>query len=296
MSVGAFRRFALFALGWTLLVIVWGAFVRATGSGAGCGNHWPICNGELIPRPQRVQTVIEFVHRLTSGVDLLAVVGLVVLSRRAFPAGHPTRRWAWWSFFFMVTEALLGALLVKAELVENNATASRAVAMSIHLVNTFLLVAAMTRTTFHAWVDGPMRWRNASGLLSLGAAVLVTLVGISGAVAALGDTLHQQAVQSPFVELLIQVRIVHPLLAVLGTLAVLGLARWAWRWKTARPFALALGGLVVVQVMVGLLNVVLQAPVAVQLVHLLVADAVWIALHLVAFSLASQPDGAPPPT
>ena len=80
-----FAAYAWAVLGFNLLVILWGAFVRATGSGAGCGSHWPLCNGEVLPRAPALATLIEFSHRLTSGVALLLVIGLVVGAWRGFP-------------------------------------------------------------------------------------------------------------------------------------------------------------------------------------------------------------------
>lgn len=127
------RRFAIFS--WSVLVynlgiILWGAFVRASGSGAGCGSHWPLCNGEVIPRSPTVQTLIEFSHRLTSGVALILVVALTVAAFRAFPKRHIVRRGALFSLFFMLTEALVGAGLVLFSLVADNASIARAMFMS----------------------------------------------------------------------------------------------------------------------------------------------------------------------
>ena len=78
-----FSRYAWGTLGLNIFVIVWGAFVRASGSGAGCGSHWPLCNGEVIPQPERIATVIEFFHRITSGLALIAVLVMVVWAFRA---------------------------------------------------------------------------------------------------------------------------------------------------------------------------------------------------------------------
>ncbi len=50
MSQAWFSRYAWGVLLWNVLVALWGAYVRATGSGAGCGSHWPTCNGEILPR------------------------------------------------------------------------------------------------------------------------------------------------------------------------------------------------------------------------------------------------------
>jgi len=73
----ALRRFAWGVLAYFIAVILWGTLVRATGSGAGCGNHWPLCNGVVIQHSASVNTMIEFTHRLTSGLSFFAVVGLL---------------------------------------------------------------------------------------------------------------------------------------------------------------------------------------------------------------------------
>lgn len=281
MSSSAFRRVAVVSLVWSLFVIIWGAYVRASGSGAGCGDHWPNCNGELIPRSPTAQTVIEFTHRTTSGVALLLSIAVCVMAVRAFSKGHSTRRFAVAQLVLMLTEAALGALLVKAELVANNATASRAAAMSIHLINTFLLVAAMVLTVFHAW-EGDVRakWKGIAGALSWVAMSLVMLVGVSGAIAALGDTLVQQSVSNAFVDLLIRLRILHPLIALLAAAVMLFLGRFTF--AATRGWTIALWSLVVLQIFAGLTNVALQAPTWMQLIHLGLADAVWIVLLVAA--------------
>lgn len=275
------------ALAWSLAVIVWGAYVRASGSGAGCGDHWPNCNGELIPRSPTMQTLVEYTHRTTSGLALLSVIVLAIWALIAHPSGHAVRRTAAWSLLLMITEALLGALLVKLELVANNATANRAVAMSVHLVNTFLLIASMALCAFRAWTgDARLRWAPGAwvNMLSL---VGVVVLGMTGAVAALGDTLAQQAVFNPFVALLIQLRIIHPFTALAVTALVLFAAGRAF--TVAKPWAIGLMTAVVVQLAVGLTNVILQVPIGIQLVHLLLADAVWLLTVICTASVISAP-------
>jgi heme A synthase len=85
LSVG---RFAWFVVVYNIAVILWGAYVRATGSGAGCGSHWPLCNGALFPATANTQTTIEFTHRVTSAVSLVLVAILLILCwrRTATPA------------------------------------------------------------------------------------------------------------------------------------------------------------------------------------------------------------------
>ena len=134
-------RFAWSVLAFNLGVILWGAIVRATRSGDGCGSHWPLCNGEIVPLVQHAATWVEFLHRATSGLALLLVVALVAWARRARPRGDATRFWAWTSLAFIVSEALIGAGLVRFELVAGNRSMTRAVVMATHLVNTFFPVS-----------------------------------------------------------------------------------------------------------------------------------------------------------
>ncbi|HEV2855324.1 MAG TPA: COX15/CtaA family protein [Thermoanaerobaculia bacterium] len=297
-----FARYAWITLAYNVAVILWGAIVRATGSGAGCGSHWPLCNGEIIPRAPRIETVIELSHRLTSGIALLLVVGLVVWAFRARPRGQAARKAAAFSLFFMLSEAAVGAGLVLFELVADNKSMARAMFMATHLVNTFLLLGAMTLTAHFASGGAPFRLRGRGWLgggIVLGTLGLL-LSGVSGAIAALGDTLFPStslahALEqdlSPTAHLLIRLRLFHPGIAVAAAVLAFYLAlkllnsrlgpgtdRFAW-WTF---------GLVVVQILAGAVNVMLLAPVWLQIVHLLLADLLWIAfLRLGATALAAR--------
>ena len=304
------RRYAGFAwgvLGFNVLVVLWGAFVRATGSGAGCGSHWPLCGGEVIPRAPRIETLIEFSHRLSSGTALILVVALAVWAWRAYPRGHRVRKAAWTSLFLMFVEALVGAGLVLLELVADNVSVARAYWIAGHLINTFLLLAALTLTAWFAQGGAGLRLRGQGATLWVMVAALVsTLVeGVSGAITALGDTLVFTAgispEDSPIVAALVDLRIFHPMIAfAVGALLVAA----AFTVRAARPsptvqrLTLALGGLFVVQLLVGATNVALKAPVTIQLIHLLVSDSIWIVLVLLAaaaLAVRDEPVVASPP-
>jgi cytochrome c oxidase assembly protein subunit 15 len=289
------ERLAWLTLGWTVAVILWGAFVRATGSGAGCGAHWPLCNGEVVPRSPVLETMVEYTHRLTSGVALLLVAALALGVFRERAKGHPARGAAVASVVFILTEAAVGAGLVLFRLVAENESVARALFMAGHLANTFMLLAALTLTAHWCGTDAPLRrdtLRRDGWVFGLAFLVLL-VVGKSGAIAALGDTLYPAQsllgglIQdlSPTASLLVRLRVLHPLLALAGTLTVAFAAARVlqstnqpavrrWAWSTA---ALAL-----VQFGSGLLNLILLAPIWMQIVHLLLADALWIALVLLA--------------
>jgi len=143
-----FSRFAWGVLAWNLFVVLWGAFVRASGSGAGCGSHWPLCNGEVVPQAPQLQTIIEFTHRATSGIALIATVVLALWSAVRFPKGHRVRKVAMLSLICLIMEALLGAGLVLFGFVGKDASPGRAVYLSLHLANTPILLAMLALT---AW-------------------------------------------------------------------------------------------------------------------------------------------------
>lgn len=297
----AAARAAWLVLVYNLGVIAWGAYVRATGSGAGCGAHWPLCDGRVIPRSLSAATLIEYSHRITSGLALLAVIALLVWVRRVCPPGHPARRGAWMSLVFMLMEAAVGAGLVLFELVADNASMARALFMAVHLANTFVLVGWLTLTAW--WLSGgdevSLRRRPALTAAVAGAMGAVMVVGVSGAIAALGDTLFPSqtladalaADLSATSHTLIQLRVLHPALAIATAVLLAAAAPWvARRSGSTRAVALArvVAGLAIFQLVVGVVNVILLAPVWMQLIHLLVADALWIALVLLGAVLLGE--------
>ncbi len=280
-------RYAWCVLIYNLAVIAWGAYVRATGSGAGCGAHWPLCNGEVLVRPKTIEMLIEFSHRATSGLALISVVVLFVWARRLTAPGHPVRTGATLSLAFMLSEALLGAGLVLFQLVANDASAARALAVGAHLLNTFLLLAAMTLAVHWASGGAPVRMdsrRDGFSRLMLGAGALL-IVSMAGAITALGDTLFPSttlaeglsADLSATSHFLIRLRTIHPVLAVMVSIylgsAVLQMGRVSVRGGS---LARTMLWLVAAQLAAGIVNVVMLAPVWLQLLHLLLADLVWI--------------------
>ncbi|HLK50122.1 MAG TPA: COX15/CtaA family protein [Bryobacteraceae bacterium] len=284
-----FARFAAAVLGYNLLVILWGAYVRATGSGAGCGNHWPLCNGVAVPHSAAVNTMIELTHRLMSGLDVLAVAVLLVWAYRSFPKSHPARLGAALSAVFLATEALIGAALVLLQHVAQDPSLGHAYWDAIHLVNTLTLLACLTLTAW--WADGGTRarLRGRAAWLALPGILLFVLLGISGALAALGDTLYPvrslaeglRQDFNPGANVLLRLRLLHPMLAVVTGSWLVFYAGLYRRWS--------LVSLVVLQVGAGALNLVLLAPIWMQMVHLLLADLVWIALILLCASALQAP-------
>jgi heme A synthase len=309
-SMPLYARYAWGVLAFNLLVILWGGFVRASGSGAGCGSHWPLCNGEVVPRAPAVATVIEFGHRVSSGLSLLLIAGLVVGAWRRYPRRHRVRLGAALSGAFILGEALIGAGLVLLEHVATDTSLVRGYWVSGHLVNTFLLVASLALTAWWALGGPPPRLRGRGALAALiGAALAALLVlGVSGAITALGDTLFpvttlaegEALTFSDSAHLFVRLRIWHPTLAVavgvwLG-IAVFSALR-ARPTPAVRRLAGGLAGLYAVQLGLGVLNVWLLAPLAIQMIHLLLSDLIWIAFVLLAATVlaaAPRPVGAAP--
>ena len=288
------RRFAWATLGFNVIVILLGAVVRATGSGAGCGASWPTCGGELVPSNGSTATWIEFSHRAVSGVALIAVIVLALLAFRTTARGELVRRAAGWSVVAIISEAAIGAAIVLFEWVADDASLARTVAVPLHLVNTFILLAALSAT---AWwlghepsappaVPSSLKWAGI-GMLAIAA---------TGSVTALADTLYPaeslvDGLAQDFSSsgtFLTQVRILHPVVATLvgAYVAFLGFTRVAPGRQ--QIIGLSMVAIVGTQIFAGIANVVLLAPLWMQIVHLALADGLWILLVL--FVLAQVPD------
>ncbi len=302
-----FARYGWGVLAFNLLVILWGAYVRASGSGAGCGAHWPLCNGEVIPRAPRLETIVELTHRLTSGVALVLVVIQLAWARRTRPAGDPARLVAHVAMALMLTEALVGAGLVLFEMVAQNESIARTYWLAAHLLNTFALIGALALVPWFA--SGQRAPRLAAlgpeGKLLLAALGGTLLLGMTGAITALGDTLFPAESLaagiaqdlSPTAHFLVRLRVIHPTFAVLMAILLVLASGVAARLRPAAQttrLAVAVVALACTQLLAGLVNLLLLVPIWMQLIHLLLADALWIALVLLtASALATAPSRAP---
>ena len=304
------RRFSILAwssLVYTILVVLFGAWVRITGSGAGCGQHWPTCHGVIVPRAPSAATIIEFTHRASSGIYGLVILALVIAAFRVFPRGSWARRGALLALLFTITEALVGARLVLFGLVADNDSVDRAVWMAIHLINTSLLTGSVALT---CWAGRPADARSARparagalGWALVGGLCGLLLVGVTGAVTALGDTLFPVdtggalldrlgADQSPTAHFLQRLRVMHPILSIGVGLALLVLAQAAAdrrRSPEVRRWARATSIAVIAQVSAGVVNILLSAPGWMQIVHLLLANVLWLALIFLGLAVVRAP-------
>jgi len=290
-------RFAWFTHACNVAVILWGAYVRATGSGAGCGSHWPLCNGEFLPMTSQTQTLIEFTHRATSASSLVLVATLLIWSWRRTARSEFPRYSAAVAAILLFNEALLGAMLVVFEHVGMDRSASRAVFLSLHFGNTLLLVAALTLTA--KWLTNRPRPFASSAkwferiVLVIGL-FCVMATGMTGSLAALGDTIFPSAtLKDALVQdfssnshALLRLRTLHPVVAVVAALYVLWMVRKLSKNREESSAVLPfLTGTLLAQAALGTLNVLLLAPVWLQLTHLLVAEILWILLVLASANL-----------
>ena len=290
-------RFAWLTLAYNFAVIVWGAYVRATGSGAGCGNHWPLCNGGILPGSPQAQTVIEFLHRVTSALALVMVSSLVVWCWRKTSKGDWPRYSAVLAIVLLSNEALLGALLVIFNHVAQDASAGHALLLSLHFGNTLLLLASLSLTA--RWLSNDDRRFAVTGKplerLAIGLGlVAVMCLGITGSLAALGDTLFPgTSLQSSLIQdfssssqLLLRLRLLHPFVASLSAIYVLWILLKTSRKQVQSPRTVPfLVGTLILQVGLGVMNVILLAPVWLQMAHLVVAELFWILLVLASADL-----------
>jgi heme A synthase len=304
------KKYTLFVLIYNIFVILLGAVVRATGSGAGCGSHWPSCNGEVIPTTPEIETLIEFSHRLTSGLTIIFIVILFVWVFRRYSKGSKVRKAAFFVLLFIAIEAIIGAGLVLFELVADNSSVYRAFVISIHLINTFLLLGS--NVLLYEWIrfGEPQKMiisKNGKQIFIL-IFILFLALGASGAITALGDTLFPADSLAGGLEqdfggenFLLQLRVYHPMIAVAMGLAFYYLySSFLSKSKNQRmnryfKFMAILFGF---QMLIGVVNVLLLAPIWMQIFHLFLADLIWIIFvlwvnQIIYYGLSrSKPDGS----
>ncbi len=288
-----------------VVVILQGAFVRATGSGAGCGSHWPTCHGELVPLSGNVHTAIEFTHRLLSLVVLVLGTWLV---RRVWRERHEHRGafvFGLAAFIFLLIEAGLGALTVLWGLTGDNQSTARGLMVATHLVNSLLLIGALAGTVVYTRRDRPaypLRLAQQGPLLTV---LLVGIIGMqvlmfSGGIAAMGNTMFPSeslaegiaADFDPESHPLIRLRILHPLIAIavgVYLFIALGLARWLKPVPHGHRLRQWLLGTYVVQLVVGTVNLALLAPIVLQMLHLGLAVAAFGLLAALSLVMLGAP-------
>jgi heme A synthase len=304
LKLSKFARYAWFVLAYNIVVILWGVFLRASKSGDGCGQHWLTCHGEVIPSAPEMKTVIEFSHRITSGLAFIAVLILVIWAFRRFGKNNPIRKTAFVSFIFIITEALVGAGLVLTGNTAETLTASRPFWMIGHLTNTFILLAFLSLTAWFASGGKPFKIEFKSKtfwLLALAAAGIF-LVGMTGSIAALSNMIFPsetiaEGIAKDFSgasHFLLRLRLSHPISSILIGVFLIFLAGWlksrARENLQINRWANALTTLILIQFAWGALTLLTLAPIVMQVVHLLLADFVWISFILLSANVLAEED------
>lgn len=305
-KIKTFKSFNFYLILYTILVIVWGAWVRISHSGDGCGASWPLCHDEFIPvAATEGKTWVEYLHRVTSGIYGIIIFVQFFWGRKLFAKAHPVQFWLWMSLIFTITEALLGAKLVLFELVGDNQSIFRVIAMTLHLVNSMILTAAIASVWYfseHSFVKTPMKFKlvNISQrVLILSFVVPFLVVGATGAWAALASTLYpsESFIASLMKELapdshfLMSLRTFHP---VFGTILGAGLILLLIVLKSEKTSAQIekyqkqLRFLILAQIFVGYLTLFLVSPIKLKFIHLILAHGSWIVLILWLHSLRYQ--------
>ncbi len=274
-----FQQFAWTVLGFNLVAVLWGAVVRASRSGEGCGDHWPLCNGSVIPHGAQIETLIEFAHRASVPAASALTLIMVVWAFRSF-RGELAWKGALASLCLLLTEALLGAGLVLFKYTGTDVSAGRMFYLSAHLANTQLMLAAMTLT---AWWAAPARRPIEWSAINTSLLAAALAVSVTGAIAALSDTVFpvaslREGLAADFSAgspALVRLRVLHPIAAAAAGTFIAAIAV-----RSGRRLSAPVVGLVALQWCAGLLNLGLLTPIWMQLVHLLLADLLWIALVL----------------
>jgi cytochrome c oxidase assembly protein subunit 15 len=272
-----------------LFIIVWGAWVRLSGSGAGCGEHWPLCNGDVIPTTTSIKTMIEFIHRLTSGIFGFTMLAMVYISFKSFAKNHPMRLMSILALILTFIEALIGAVLVKKGLVEQNASSMRAIVIALHLTNTLLLMASLLGCVFFSQTQGrelkKVRISNEERALFSVEAFMILFVVTSGAITALGNTLFPDSSLiagmmkdfSANSHFLTRLRIYHPISAVVMGGIFFLLCRSMRSYKELQNICDACQGILVLAIAFGVINWLMMAPTWGALTHLFIANVLWLA-------------------
>lgn len=289
MTRSQYKKFAFSLLIYTILVILWGAWVRISHSGDGCGDTWPLCHGRLIPEAERGKTWVEYGHRLMSGVYGLVVIYFWWVARKLYQPGHFARKAAVATLIFTITEALLGAKLVLFKLVTTNDTPYRAFVMALHQVNSFMLTGAVALVAVAALSSTEAHKSSSPKQVYRFFPWIIVAIGITGAWASLSNSLFPtdnlwegfMADFSSESHFLIRIRGLHPLFALLGGG---GLALYFWlKAQTAelaeiQKRSLQMSVLLIFGIIFGIATLLLHAPVWMKIVHLALAHSIWVVM------------------
>ena len=272
--------------------ILAGAFVRATGSGDGCGATWPTCKGKIIPALSDTSELIEFSHRSLSGV-LLVVTLIIFAKTRSFQKGTLVRSVSNYLTFFVIFEALIGAVIVIFEWVGLNSSLPRIIAVPIHLVNTFGLLGSYA-ILYKILQDDLENIRPMFNKNFILISSLFLLSGATGSITALADVLFPSA---SFIEgfladfdrtseVLTRLRILHPIIS-----SALSIVLFVYATGISNKYNVSvkpLKLLIIIAVFLGVLNVLSNIVLPLSILHLAIADFLWISYIYVSIDLSKN--------
>ncbi|MEP6900669.1 MAG: COX15/CtaA family protein [Actinomycetota bacterium] len=298
-KLSGFAKYAWFTLAFNLIVILWGVFLRASLSGDGCGEHWLTCGGEFIPSAPQLKTSIEFFHRITSSLAGIIVIILLIWAIINWRTKKSNKavlllKMSTASLAFIVIEGILGGLLVLTGNTAANWTPTRPFWMAAHLVNTFTLIAILSLTAWFAGGGKSFNFNVPRKILILLAVATVGIfvVGMSGSVAALSSMLFPSSTLSEGIakdfsqtsHIILRLRVFHPILSISVGVFLAFLAGWlkskAKESASVTRWSNILTIFVLIQFGWGAITLVTLAPIVMQIVHLFLADAVWISFVL----------------
>tara|TARA_B100000579_G_scaffold94147_1_gene74418 strand:- start:1883 stop:2773 length:891 start_codon:yes stop_codon:yes gene_type:complete len=289
VKLNSYAKLGLFL---SIVSILAGAFVRATGSGDGCGATWPTCKGRIIPALTDTSELIEFSHRSVSGL-LLIVTLIIFLKSRKFQKGSLVKSVTNYLTFFVVFEAVIGAVIVLFEWVGLNSSLPRIVAVPIHLVNTFGLLgcfAILNKILQDDLKEIKLIFNRNFILISS----MFLLSGATGSITALADVLFPSA---SFIEgfledfdktseILTRLRILHPIIS-----SALSVVLYVYSTRIDKKYGVnvkLLKTFVIIAVLLGVLNVISNIVLPLSILHLAIADFLWISYIYVSIDLSKN--------
>ena len=272
-----FKKYLIFLWFYSILVVVWGAWVRISNSGDGCGESWPLCNNLILPDTSNVHTLIEFIHRVSTGTYGVLILVLVLWAFKIFKPKHPVRKITVFVLSLTILEALIGAMLVMFGLVGENTGFSRLTVMSLHQVVSVLLTGSIMRTYYTTKLcTRPSPW-------VLVIKVLFLLIVATGGITALSNThFPSNSIIEGFLSdidrsshILLRIRVIHPIMAISFFVAILFMLKKLYKNFEYRIYAKHLTLALSIGVLVGILTLITLSPTYMKLVHLVVAHAIW---------------------
>lgn len=283
-NFGWYRRYCNFLIAYTIVIIAWGAWVRISGSGAGCGEHWPLCNGKAIPIGESSKTWVEVSHRYSTAIFGVLAVLLCGFSYRVQSNKNFHRLGAWGVLLFTIFEALIGRLLVVEGLVDQDLSLARAVLMPLHLVNTSLLLFAEVLSVESLRLPAALTPTEKSTRLLLTGSLVIILFTLltTGAIAALATHIapsptFMQGIQadlSPSSHIAVRLRPLH-LVAGFASFIIVIFAL-SYRPKPLRiffacPSSQSFTYWLMIMALLGTATLALHSPVYLKMAHLVAA-------------------------